>query len=210
LREQPIANFRRPSDDELPGLVDTLADAIGERAELPSWQRRLAIGDGNEVLLLCDVPLTWISTGDTAHDTAPEPGPPLDAWLAFAQSAFPLNAGLELLNSSESPEIELSRRRAILAKRDAIRAGVAAKKAAEEEAERKARAEAEERTKVWREGEWNKLSVEQRLLISVSLKVEGRDPILAADLREIAALRGGYAPLPKTQWWLPLDQRTDK
>ena len=207
LREQPIANFRRPTDDELGGLVDTLADLIGEKAELPSWQRRLAIGDGNEILLLLDVPTTWISPGDGAHDVAPEPGQRLRDWLGFAQQAFPLNTAVELLAGRSNPELELTRRREILAKRDEIRAQHKAKKDAEAAAEAKEKKEAEERKTKWREPAWNNITPEQRLVLSMSLAVEKRDPALAEELRDLAALQGGFLPLPRTEWWLPAKER---
>jgi hypothetical protein len=44
----------------------------------------------------------------------------------------------------------------------------------------------------------------------MALAVEKRDPALASDLRELAALQGGFLPLPRCSWWLPADQRSDK
>jgi hypothetical protein len=212
LAEPPVTNFTRPSDAAMPACVKVLAGVIGaETAALPSIQRRICLdGATGELLLLLDVPLQWHSPGSGEYLVAPEPGSKLDAWLAFAPLAFPVETAVELLRGGASPELELSRRRQILKTRDEIRAAYQAEKDAKAEAERKEREEAEARKTKWREPAWDKLLPEQRLALSLSLAIEARDPALAADLRQLAALSGGFLPLPRTQWWLPADQRTDK
>jgi predicted nucleic acid-binding protein len=205
-----IADFTRPTDAQMPACVDALAGVVGEgKASLPSWQRRLALdGTTGELVILLDVPRRWLSTGDNAYVVAPEPGPALAAWLAAEQVAWPVDTALALLAGSESPEAELERRREMVRVRDGIRAARQAEKDAKAATAAKAEAEAEERVVVYREPAWEKLTNEQRLLIAVSLRLEVRDPALAADLRELAALQGGFMPLPRTRWWLPADQRT--
>jgi hypothetical protein len=175
---------------------------------MPSWQRRIALdAESGELVLLLDVPRLWISTGDGAFVVAPEPGERLMSWLAAEQLGFPVETAVELLRGGASPELELSRRRQILKTRDEIRAAHQAEKDAKAEAERKEREEAEARKTKWREPAWNNITPEQRLVLSMSLAVEKRDPALAEELRDLAALQGGFLPLPRTEWWLPAKER---
>jgi hypothetical protein len=211
LAEPPVTNFTRPSDAAMPKCIEALADVIGVKAALPSMQRRIALdAESGELLLLLDVPSQWFSPESGEALAAPEPGPRLNVWLAFAPLAFPVDTAIQLLASSESPEAELKRRREVVRVRDEIRAQVKAEKDTKAAEEAKVKAESEERRVRFREPAWGALTVEQRLALSMSLAIEARDPALAADLRALAALNGGFLPLPKTQWWLPADQRTDK
>jgi hypothetical protein len=160
-----------------------------------------------ELTLLLDVPAQWYSPESGEYLVAPEPGPRLDGWLAFQPMAFPLDEAIALLASSESPEAELKRRREVVRVRDEIRAAYQAEKDAKAETERKEREEAEARKTKWREPAWNNITPEQRLVLSMSLAIEARDPALAADLRSVAAIQGGFLPLPKCQWWKPANER---
>jgi hypothetical protein len=193
----------------MPKCIEALAGFIGpEAAALPSWARRVALDAGTgELLLLLDVPQLWVSPGSGEALVAPE-GQKLASWLASQQLAFPVDRAVALLAGSESPEAELVRRREVVRVRDEIRAAHQAEKDRKAEAERKEREEAEERTKRYREPAWAALTPEQRLALSMSLAIEARDPALAADLRSVAALQGGFCPLPKCQWWLSKDART--
>ncbi|MBN2573556.1 MAG: hypothetical protein JXP73_03250 [Deltaproteobacteria bacterium] len=210
--ERPTSRFRRPSDKQMAGCIATLATVIGaEAAASPSWQRRLAIADQTgELLVLLDVPTRWISPGDGAHGVAPEPGPRLDEWLATHSLGFPVDTAIRLLDSAESPEREIERRRAILRRRDELRAERAAEVAAKQAAEAAALAAQAERETRFRESAWSKLEPGQRLLLTVSLAVEADNPDLATVLRDGAGLQGGFLALPRTQWWLPKDKRTDR
>ena len=208
LAEPPVADFVRPSDAAMPKCIEALAGVIGaEKAALPSWQRRLALdGTTGEVLLLLDCPVQWFSPGSGEYLVAPEAGPRLSAWLACTALAFSVDVAVALLGSTESPEAELKRRREVVRVRDEIRAARQAEKDAKAEIERKAQADAEERRVRFREGDWDRLSDGQRLVLSVSLAIEGRDPALASELHSLA-LAPGLASLPRTQWWLPKDAR---
>ena len=128
--------------------------------------------------------------------------------MAFLPLAFPVDTAIQLLAGRSNPEVELARRREILAKRDEIRAAHQAEKDAKAEAERKEREEAEARKTKWREPAWAALTAEQRLAMTMSLAVESRDPALAAELRELAALNGGFLPLPRLEWWKAKAERT--
>jgi hypothetical protein len=207
--ERGTANFTRPSDAAMPKCIEVLAGFIGpEAAALPSWARRVALDAGTgELLLLLDVPAQWYSPASGEYLVAPEPGPRLDGWMAFQQLAFPVEMAVALLAGSESPELELARRREVVRVRDEIRAAHQVEKDRVAEGERKQREDAEDRKQRFREDHWEKLSKEQRLVLSMSLAVESRDPGLAAELREMAALQGGFLPLPRCEWWLPKDAR---
>jgi hypothetical protein len=206
LADPGTANFVRPSDAAYPKCVEALADVIGaEAAAMPSMQRRIALdGETGELLLLLDVPVQWFSPSSGEYVVAPEPGPKLDAWLAFAPLAFPVDTAVELLQGNASPELELSRRRQVLRTRDELRAQHQAKKDAEAEAATKAKEEAEERKVRWREQSWNELGAAGQLIVALALKIEERDPTLAGELRSVAL---EPVRLPHCQWWLPRDQR---
>jgi hypothetical protein len=211
LWPKPTSDFRFPADGpQADHCAEELAFAIGpEQAALPSWRRRMAIQNvNNSLALLVQVPLLWLSSGDSRFDVAPEPGRELDAWLASSPLGFDVDVALLLLGSPADPEAEIARRRGIVRRRDEIRSRVQAEKARKAEAEAKAAAAAAEREERFHVSSWERLTDVQKLALALSLRLEQRDPELAADLRELAALSGGLLRVPAVEeWWRPARER---
>lgn len=203
-RYPSTGDFRHPDNGEFDDLAVQIAAVIGEeRASLPATQRRFAVCTKTGApLLVLDCPRKWISPGDANYVVAPEDGAAMQEWLAVEQRAFPVAEAVALLNSPESPERELRRRRELVRARDAIR------EQRDAEAEKRARAEREaaEKSRRYRASDWGQLPLARRMAYSLSLALEDSDPKLAEEIRNVAE-HGEHLPCPELQWWRAKGQR---
>jgi hypothetical protein len=193
----------------MPACIDVLAEAIGDKAAAarPSALRRIALDNAGNVVLSLEAPVTWLSEADLAFDRLPDRGPKRDAWLATEQRAWPIDEAVDLMNSSESPEAEVGRRRAKALLHDQREAKARTEAEARAEAERKQREEREAHRIRFREFEWNALAAEARLLVRMSLAIEKHAPELATALH-VLAMTPGDLGLPACEWWLVPEKRT--
>jgi hypothetical protein len=156
-------------------------------------QRRLAVtADGSQFLLVIDNCLQKDPSCINWDDRMPEACKAIPA-------ALPIEAAVQLLNSDQSPEKELQRRRALAAEREAeeaARVRIASEKAhAEAVALNKARQERVD----FRADAWEKIPPLQQALARLALAVAERDPKLAADVR--AAADADASDFPRGKWW---------
>jgi hypothetical protein len=195
----PTGHWRYILDNEHPAAIEALKAVLGREAKLPSWQRRLAVtADGATFLIVID-DCRWRHPSSIAGwnelDVLNTTGLP---------TALPIEAAVQLLNSDQSPEKELQRRRALAAERDlkvAERARIEAEKARAEVAEvnRERQARLDNRADIW-----EKLNPLQQFGARLALAVEKRDPKLAADIR--TSVDASPSDFPLGQWWTGLDR----
>jgi len=201
---QPTQTYTFVSDDEAPEAVAALAKLIGEaEANKPSWVRRLVkLGTGEIgaiVRTCCQIQresLDWKSPWTVPNG------------LSAIEVAYPLAEAVGILQSTDSPEIELERRRSAFAV-------FQAEKAKREEEKRKAEEAAaarlvqdrldEERfhARDW-EAQYSDLG---RTLIALSIMCAGRDSALSDDLRFLAEHQRvslgnltNQLPFPRVPW----------
>jgi hypothetical protein len=194
-----VGFWRFVNDSEHAAAVAALAKIVGREAKLPTWQRRLAVAaDGSQFLLVVDSCLQKHSSCINWDPLASEALRPIPC-------ALPIEAAVKLLQSPQSPELELQQRLAAAHKREAERA---AREAAEAEKFRlKTEAEVKERREqeACRATEWERLTPMERFAARLAVLVESRDKDLAADIRSALDTADVASDFPRAQWWTGLD-----
>jgi hypothetical protein len=192
------------ADADLGPALAELGKVLGpEEASKPAWQRRLVrLGDGQLALTYREC--AYLSTTAGFYNCPWHvPGS-----LAATEVAAPVAEVVALLRSDANPERELQRRRKLADEHEAKEASEREGKA-RRDAEEAARArQAQENEVRYRERDWRELMDWQRALYAVAVRVEARDPELAADLRAVAgastATSGEFCtplPRPDCKWW---------
>ncbi|MGB8294248.1 MAG: hypothetical protein WCG85_02350 [Polyangia bacterium] len=196
-----MSGWAVPDDSQMEAGVAALAAVVGEpESARASLQRRLVLAPDGWRLLVSEP--GFLSNNDYGL-------------LQFTkgasdgyQVALPIGQAIELLRSKDNPELELQRRKnrlAELAERHRLQA----------EAEHNARlaaakrqTDAAENAKTYRHSDFAALDVWQQAFYSLALRVQDRDPQLAADLKSVAgASRGVFGerstPIaaPNARWW---------
>lgn len=184
-----VAKWRAPTREEFPLGMAELAKIIGERESVdPTWTRRLAIAEpGGEWALLVDQCSGNLPAYDVNYTTA-------------FTVAYPLGEGAALLQDpTHNPELILAERRRQVKERKEEQEREQAARIEDDKRKRDA-AEQEAKDRVTFDGDrWNRLTDARKLAYALALKVEPRDPALAADLREIASHR--ILDFPRARWW---------
>jgi len=193
----PAGRWRMCTDEEHAEAAVVLAKLVGKEARLPRWSRRLAVLlDRREWLLVLDaLPPSW------------------EVWHAYSPPvavtvAVPLESGVAILQSPNSPETELARRRdghEAYRNAEAEKARIVAEKQA---------AEAAEKQRVQRErydfkaDRWAQLSPMERFAARLALLAEARgDKALAGDVRVAIASAGDEKDFPRSiSWWAGIEQ----
>jgi hypothetical protein len=185
--------WRAPSREEFAAGIGELGKIIGaEEACRPDWTRRLALSeDGSTWLLMIE---------EAAAPTTPHLAPWADPiQLRGFPSARPLSETVAILRGPHNPEAILADRRA---RTKAHEAEVEAARVAEVElkkAEQAAKEQLAKEREAFNGNAWAALPDWRKLAYALALKVEPRDPALAADLREIASHR--ILDFPRARWW---------
>jgi len=192
--------WRAPADSEIADGVAALAAIIGpvETAKL-SWQRRLVAsepgGQWGLVIQCCARPSL----------------PNLVPWVDEIQlrewpEAFPLAEGVAILlgPAAQNPEEVMRERRARVKAHEEEEAAAKRKK---QDVERAAKADAEQREadeRRFNAAGWHRLDEWQQAFFGLAVRVQSRDPSLAADLRTIANEGRGSKParpgFPRCDW----------
>jgi hypothetical protein len=189
--------WRAPADSEIADGVAALAAIVGpmETAKL-SWQRRLALSDAGEWLLV-------VTSG--GQPTIPTFAPWADPiQLQVFQTAYPLAEAVEILQGPNNPEAILAERRRRVAEHEAEETKAKALAKAQQ-AEREADAAQWERDKTkFNHAAWVRLAEWQQAFYALACRVKDRDPSLAKDLRVVAAEGRGSSParpsFPRAEW----------
>jgi hypothetical protein len=182
--------WRAPTREEFPLGMAEIAKVIGEaEAGHPSWTRRLAISEPDG---------QWcVVVDDCADDKGYAPWTDETLIEAFPL-AYPLAEGVAILQSPDNPETELERRRQAVKEHNEEQARASAERAEAAKRQREEDAQLEQDRNQFRARDWERLSDAQKLSYALALKVQARDPDLAADLREVAA-KGMI--FPRVRWW---------
>ena len=188
-----VGKYRAPTREEFAVGIAELGKLIGAaEATAPDWTRRLALSeDGATWLLMIE---------EAAAPTAPHLVPWADPiQLRAFPTAYPLAEAVAILQGPHNPEAILADRRA---RTKAHEAEVEAARVAEVEAKKAEQAAKEQLAKehkAFNGAAWDRLTDSQKICYSLALKVETRDPALAADIREIGAHR--VLDFPRAKWW---------
>jgi hypothetical protein len=196
-----MGGWATPTDDQMPAGVAALAVVVGEaEAARASWQRRLVIMGDNKTFRMTVNECGFLSNGDLPQFA---PGS-----VTATPVALPIAEAVALLKSKDNPELELARRRQFLAELNERH-----RKQQEDELNRqlaasKRQLDAQERAAAFRHSDWAALDVWQQAFYSLAIRVQERDPTLAADLKSVAgASRGVFGerstPIaaPSSVWW---------
>jgi hypothetical protein len=189
-----------PNDDQMAEGVEALAKVIGEPlAARASWQRRLVImPDGTWRLLVNEC--AFLSNGDLPQ-FSPNSITPVPVALLIPDA-------FALLRSPGNCETVLAQRQQFISELNARH-----RKQEEDERNRsieaaKQQQDAQERAAAFKHSAWAALDVWQQGFYGLALRVQARDPELAADLKAVAsASRGVYGerstpqPAPSQVWW---------
>jgi len=184
----PLAH-RLPTDEETGATVKTLAKLVGAKeAAIPSWIRRLRISTDGQV------PLVAID------------GPP-DFWPAPAHGwpcVLPLDIGVELLSSTENPEIKLAHAREVLDRHVASERERRKREREDREARAAAAAKLAAEERNYRAADWLLLSALARFGARLALTVESSHPEVASAIRGALAIEfasDDVAGFPRGVWW---------
>jgi len=181
---QPTQKFTPIADSDLAAAVAELAAVVGEaEANTPKWLRRLVrLTDTGAVGLS-------LSTCCAINDPDERERHPWthQGGLDAISVAYPLKEAVAILNSNESPELEVSRRRRLFEAWNAEKAAQAEKqRIAQEQEAARAKQEREDAVRFnersW-EADYSELG---RTLLALAVMCEGRDRALADDLRVLA------------------------
>lgn len=176
----PPDQWRTITDDEAPAGIEALARLVTKKvASQPSMVRRLiTLTDGSGFGLTIEIP-DDVLVGQKFY---PDSGPP-----AFFARAFPMQFGIELLQSDHSPEAELNDRRRRYDEFCKIEQAKVDAKAAAARALQAEQARAEQERATYHGEDWGLLNALERFTIRLSLAIEKRDAELAGDLRALVA-----------------------
>lgn len=188
-----FTKWRAPTREEYPHGMAELSKIIGERESVdPSWTRRLALVEGDKWALLVDECIGNLKCYDPNYATG-------------YTVAYPLAEGAALLTGPKNPEVELARRRAEIQERKDQAARESAARVAAEKRQHEEEEQLIEDKRTYRADDWNRLADWQKMCIVLALKVESRDPELAADLRAVMQdgthARPPALAFPRTKWW---------
>jgi hypothetical protein len=196
-----MSGWATPDDSQMPEGVEALAKVIGEPlAARASWQRRLVVLPDKTWRLLVNE-CGFLSSGELPQFS---PGS-----VTPVPVAVEIGIAAELLKQPTNCETVLAQRQQFIAELNRRHAQQEEDERARQLATAKRQLDAAESAKVFRHSDWASLDVWQQGFYSLALRVQDRDPELAADLKAVAgASRGVYGerssplPPPREQWWL--------
>jgi hypothetical protein len=182
-----------------------LAKVIGEQeAAKPQWLRRMALSAKGSTPLLLITHCPWVSPFDPASTIVWERSDQGLDPLATEQRAHPIAEGVALLQSPENPELEIARRRGLMAeKRDRDQAARDAI-ALPAERERKRESELSDLRNRYGLAVWEKLDPATRALAYLGHLVRDKYPDLGAAVREAVHFtdrEDAQTTLPRSEWW---------
>jgi hypothetical protein len=193
----PTGHWAFVSDADHSSAVAALAKLIGRESKQPSWQRRLAIST--------DAAKTYLLVVDSCHWREPSSVVPFDDADSYATTALPvalpLEVGVQLLQSEANPELELARRRAKAAAREAARVERNRAEIARSRAEAAEIARVEQERIDCRADNWAKLSPLEKFAARLALAVEKADPSLAAGIRAAIDAPTSDDAYPRARWF---------
>ena len=197
----PIKAWRPPTSDDIGIGMAALAEIIGDAESVrPIWTRRLVRAEpGGEWCLTID------QGGKPTFEKAAPWADPIQ--VQGFPTAYPLPEAVAILRSPGNPEAVLVQRREACRVHEAEELAAKAKKQAEEKARQTDAERLADDERKFNAAGWHKLDPWQQAFFAVAVRVERRDPDLAADLRAIGHEGRGGRPavphFPRCKWDAP-------